>query len=428
MTKKRYVILILLAIVGIALSTLSLYHFVTLHLGAEHAASSCAISEHIDCTKVHLSAWSKFFNIPLASYGLGFYLLLIVVAFLGIVGRIFKQDESRDFILLSSLVASLSSCALFYISEFIVGFLCIVCIGMYFVNFSLLGASFFPRPKYSFVQQLKNAFRAGFRLLGIWIPNRVPGEFIVRFATVISLCLTLGLVLTSEALMTKMYLSSNAEAGNLDDQKKARIIAPYIDEWEKEPVVQLAVSRGPALSGDHTKGKENAAIQIVEFSDFGCPHCQQLGAALTEMSKQYPGAFEVYHKDFPLDSTCNQFSPPVHLGSCKAAEFARCAGEQGEFWSVAEYFYASGTPEVTTEAAVQDKLLAEAESLGLDRDAMQECLSSRRQLEKIKKDAAQGDSLKLQATPSVWINGKFLRTPHPDIVRAIIEKLMRQSQ
>lgn len=52
---------------------------------------------------------------------------------------------------------------------------------MYFVKLALLAASFFPSRKYSFIQQLKNAFRGGFRLLGIWIPNQVPGEFFVGF-------------------------------------------------------------------------------------------------------------------------------------------------------------------------------------------------------------------------------------------------------
>jgi uncharacterized membrane protein/protein-disulfide isomerase len=427
-SKQRYVLLIATALIGFLLSLLSLYQFVSLPLGADHRSSFCSISEHVNCAKVHLSSWSSVFGFPLASYGLGFYLLLIVISVLGYRSRLLKNNEARDFICLSSFLASLSSLALFYISEFIIGALCPVCIGMYLTNFTLFALSYFSSAQETLFDRIKAAFQAGIRLLSIWVPTKNNGEFLVRFGTLLFLCIALSFVFTGEILMKLYYLGQNGDGGELTEEKKRNIIAPMIAEWEGEPVITINVSRGQVLTSDFTKGSDKAAIQIIEFSDFGCPHCQMLGRALTKLIKEFPTAIEVIHKDFPLDSSCNKYSPQIHIGSCKAAEFARCAGEQDKFWAVAEMYFESGFPDAEDEKTVQEKLLKESESLGLDSEALQECLTSARQLEKIKGDTALGEALKLQATPSVWINGKYLRTPHPDVVRAIVEKLLLQSK
>lgn len=421
--KKRFFIIIILALLGFFLSALSLYQFVSLRFGADHSSSFCSISEHVDCSKVHLSSWSSIFNIPLAAYGLSFYLFLIIIAFIGLSGKILKKGQSGDLLTISSLLATLASIALFFISEFIIKALCPVCLSMYAVNIALgCYTAIAFRDSGSIVWRIKNAFWAGLRILGIWIPYRVAGEFWVRIWSLLALCLALALMVAGEFMMTALYFQWGAGKEEFSDDHKQRIVAQYVSEWEKAPQITIEVTRNNLLEGDFIKGKEGAPVQIIEFSDFGCPHCQQLGSALSALLKEYPDAFEVIHKDFPLDSSCNTFSAGMHVGSCRSAEFARCAGEQGKFWNVADYFFNAGIPEAATEDLVKNKLLEEVVSLGLDKDAMQECLGSGRHINKIKRDAVLGDALKIQGTPSVWINGKFLRTPHPDIVRSIVEK------
>ena len=426
--KKSFLILIFLSLVGFALSTLSLYQYVSLRLGADHTSSFCSISEHVDCSRVHLSEWSSVFNIPLASYGLGFYLLILIVSLLGLSNKVLIQSESRDFITVSSFFSVLSSIALFYISEVKIGALCPVCLAMYATNFLLFLFSYRIEKSIAFLDRIKSAFWAALHLLQIWIPKKLKMGFLARILTVLALSFSLVLVRAGEPFATALYFATQNEADILTEDKKARIVAQYVSEWEKEPVIELDVKRGSVLSSDFTKGTQGAPLQIVEFSDYACPHCQDLGKTLTKYAKDYPGAFEAVHKDFPLDSTCNKFAAGMHPGSCLAAEFARCAGEQGKFWQVAEVFFTTGVPEADTPVQINDKLMEEAGSLGLDKDAISECLSSDRQLEKIKLDAAQGDALKLQGTPGVWINGKFLRTPHRDIIKAIIEKSITQSK
>jgi protein-disulfide isomerase len=298
---------------------------------------------------------------------------------------------------------------------------------MYVTNFLLLFFSWRDGRGLPFITRLTNSGRAAITILGCWVPLARQKDWLWRILTILALSTAFALIIGAEPLTVKLYFSLDKSANELTEARKARILAPYVSEWDKQPVIELSVMRDSALSGDSTKGTRNAPVQIVEFSDYGCPHCQQLGKALSEKVKSYPNEIEVIHKDFPLDNSCNQFSPPIHVGSCKAAEFARCAGEQGKFWEVAAYFHDQGIPEASNENDVKSALIERSESLGIDRDAMTDCLNSGRQLDKIKKDAALGDSLNLQATPSVWINGKFLQRPHPDIIEEIIKKILKTS-
>lgn len=426
--KKKLILIILVSLIGTALSALSLYQFVSLHMGSQHESSFCSISEHVNCEQVHMSDWSSIGGVPLASFGLGFYLLMIVVALLGMSGQVLRREESRDFITVSAFLASLSSVALFLISELKIGALCPVCLAMYLTNFILLGLSWSIPSGEGLAGRVRHAFRAGFRLLGIWIPGKVGfSELLVRIITIFGLCLVLASVISSKFLFTQLYISNQpAEVDVRGDQLRA-LTVPYVKAWQEEAVVDLPILRNQIVAGDFTKGKEAAPIKIIEFSDFECPHCQKLGTALAQMVKEYPDSIEVVHRDFPLDQSCNRFSGPLHRGACKAAEFARCAGEQGKFWGVAELFFLSGIPEGSTERVIENKIFKEVEALGLDEGPMRECLSSGRHMVKIKQDIESGDTLKIQGTPAVWINGRYVKTPHPDVIREIIEKLKDES-
>lgn len=424
--KKKLALIIFVSLIGMALSALSLYQFVSLHMGSKHASSFCSISEHVNCAQVHMSEWSSLMGIPLASFGLGFYLLMLIVALLGISGQVLKREESRDFITVSAFLASLSSIALFLISELKIGALCPVCLAMYLVNFILLFLSWSIPSGEGLVGRVTNAFRAGFTFLGIWIPGKQSfAGLLVRMTTLLGLCLVIALIIAGELLFTGLYVRLQPPGTDVVEDQKDLLNSGYVKEWQNEPVIAVPIIRNQIVAGDFSKGRENAPIKIVEFSDFECPHCQVLGRGLSDLLKLFPEKFEVIHKDFPLDNSCNRFSGPVHMGACKAAEFARCAGEQGRFWAVAEMFFATGIPGGRTERIVEENLMKETTSLGLDADPMRECLASRRQMDKIKKDTELGDSLHIQGTPSVWINGKYLKTPHPDIIKAIIETLSR---
>jgi protein-disulfide isomerase len=91
--------------------------------------------------------------------------------------------------------------------------------------------------------------------------------------------------------------------------------------------------------------------------------------------------------DFPLES--------IHKFAFKAAEAARCAGEQGKFWEMHDRLFANQT---SLEPAK-----AHAEAIGLDVPKFEGCLSSGKYADAIRKDLAEGAKAGVTGTPLFFL-------------------------
>lgn len=75
------------------------------------------------------------------------------------------------------------------------------------------------------------------------------------------------------------------------------------------------------------QGDIGAKVTIIEFSDYQCPFCERFftqteGQLKTEYIDK--GLVKMYYRDYPLLQ--------IHQGAQKAAEAARCAGDQNKYW------------------------------------------------------------------------------------------------
>lgn len=116
------------------------------------------------------------------------------------------------------------------------------------------------------------------------------------------------------------------------------------------------------------------------------------------MIGDFPGKVRLVYKDFPLAS---------HAGARPAAEAARCAGEQGQFWPYHDLLFLS-RPNFG-----RDALLGYAERLKLDREAFVACLDAGRHRGAVAADLAQGRALGVTGTPTFFINGRKLVGARP---------------
>lgn len=135
-------------------------------------------------------------------------------------------------------------------------------------------------------------------------------------------------------------------------------------------------------------GDEKAVLTLVEFSDFQCPYCaRHVQATYPVLKDQYVAAGKLKYVffDFPLQN---------HANAPKAAEAARCAGEQGKFWEMHDHLFANQSQ------LVPSQLRGHADSLGLDAVAFTECLDSGKHAEGIRNDMTEGVRLKVRGTPS----------------------------
>ena len=146
-------------------------------------------------------------------------------------------------------------------------------------------------------------------------------------------------------------------------------------------------------------GDPNAPITIVEYTDYQCPYCQRhsvetMPTILTNMIE----TGQVYYmlKDFPLDN--------IHPEARTAAAAARCAGEQEAYWDMHDAIFRFQSDWAGSNAAME--LMAEiAIDLGLDSDALIECINSDRYAADIQNNLDEGISLGVQGTPHFFIEG-----------------------
>ena len=91
--------------------------------------------------------------------------------------------------------------------------------------------------------------------------------------------------------------------------------------------------------------------------------------------------------DFPLES--------IHKFAFKAAEAARCAGEQGKFWEMHDRLFSNQTS--------LEPVKPHAEAVGLDVARFEGCLSAGKYAEAIRKDVAEGAKAGVTGTPLFFL-------------------------
>lgn len=129
----------LLSLIGIGLSYVALQQHVVYVNGFETGPSFCHLNAHFNCEAVNASEWSSVFGVPVASYGIFFYTLLLLGSVCATAKeRILSLQAWSGIVLVLSTIASFLSIALFAISEIFIGALCLMCIGLYLVNFITL--------------------------------------------------------------------------------------------------------------------------------------------------------------------------------------------------------------------------------------------------------------------------------------------------
>jgi protein-disulfide isomerase len=140
-------------------------------------------------------------------------------------------------------------------------------------------------------------------------------------------------------------------------------------------------------------GDPNAPIRIDEYSDFQCPYCARF------VSDTEPALVETYVTDGTVYFVYHSFGDFIGPESTAAAEAAYCAGDQGKFWEMHDTIFANWNGE-NAGAFSDRRLLAFAETLGLDMDTFRTCFNNESYAELITQDGRDGLAAGIKATPS----------------------------
>jgi protein-disulfide isomerase len=146
-------------------------------------------------------------------------------------------------------------------------------------------------------------------------------------------------------------------------------------------------------------GTPGAPVVLVEFSDFECPFCREEAKMLREnLLATYPKEVRLYYLDYPLES--------LHPWAKAAAMMGRCIFHQNAtaFWDYHDWIF-QHQEEINPEN-LKDKVLEFAKGKGIDAAQLSKCIDSRATEEEVDKTKAEGKSLDVSSTPTLFVNGR----------------------
>ena len=371
---------LLLALFGALISIYLVYHHVNIVGGYNLGQSLCNVSTSFNCDDVAKSKYSSVFGIPVASFGLFFFLLLAYF------------NSKLNLVSFSVLLGLIPSAFLLFLSIFIIKKFCLFCMLLDLTLLCLLFLSY----KHLNLSGLKKE-----------IKNLMTLKFLIYSFLSALFALSLPFLL-------KKFVFEAA----LDDSE----INKVYNVWSRQKEVDLKVNCDVQNSErDFCKGSANAKITIVEFSDFQCPFCKLAAKKISQIYSQNKDLVRVVFKNFPLDVKCNElFTSAPHDLACDAAILARCAGKEEKFWQYHDALFSLDYLDWSME-----KLLAISDRLGLDTKKVNQCAFEKSTLDEAKKDVSLGNEIGITSTPTIFINGKKVNLNRLDQLEKLIKRIAK---
>lgn len=423
--RARSAVASVLAIAGLLLSLTLLSKHYGIALLGEAAMQACGAGG--GCDAVDQSPYSKILGIPLAAVGLFFYgsllALLTPIALATPWARaegdpatgVLLDGRGAPFVALALVSVALAiDLVLLGIQAFSIGAYCSFCVLTYFVN-GLLLATLWPARK-----GLSAGLSAHF---GPWSSSWAIATAAVAIAVFATNAALAEKEKTADANILGIpthiarpepapgsgdpLADARAEAAKwkatLDDPQK---LQEYLDQKARDdfnatPVSKIDLARAPK------KGAPNGPIRVVEFADFMCPYCRDISAAFSNYVRTPGNQAEIHFKHFPLDSTCNvRIGREAHPGACDLARASICAADDGRFWEFHDQVFARAW-----DRARREDVLKLVSAAGLDPARVSACMDSAATRGKLQADIDEGWRLGVGSTPTIFVNGRALKTP-----------------
>ena len=205
----------------------------------------------------------------------------------------------------------------------------------------------------------------------------------------------------------------------LEERRRQQARAMLVDELKKKDGANVKVMLDPprysvpTSKEDPVRGNPAAPITIVEFSDYQCPFCARVNPTLAKIRETYGDRVKIVFKDYPL---------PNHPQAPKAAEAARCAGEQSKYWEMHDAMFAN------QRALEVPSLKQTARAIGLDGATFDSCLDSGKWQATIRAGSELGEQMGVNSTPTLYVNGRALigAMPFENFKQIIDEELSRK--
>jgi protein-disulfide isomerase/uncharacterized membrane protein len=453
----RIVVALCLCLAGAAVSGLLLaqHHGETWAVSTVNETCGEGDAQTSGCEDVARSSWSSFAGLPVAAYGIVFYLSLSLLLVLALLAPADLRDPLAGVVVAALALGLLVDLLLLGVQAFAIHMYCKLCILTYVLSAAALVA-LFPARLAARAAAAAAARTEGRLAIAGWALGTlaVVGAVLASNATLEARAAhrqatLLGMpapeapvtpaappatlapaapnpatpAATASPVASPEPASGSQDAkywhdraqklqATLDDPRKldAYFAEKARREYDEATPVSIDINNTPA------RGPATAPVKVVEFSDFMCPFCRNLGIALSQFVPQAGGRVVVYFKNFPLDKTCNERLPgSTHPGSCYLALGSVCAYYQGKFDAYHDRVFSAELRNPQPADVV--RLAGEA---GLNAAAMEGCLNDPKAKADLAAQIAEGNRLRVNATPTLYVDGKKL--PRINDFVAVVDK------
>ena len=352
--------------------------------------SFCSVNDFIDCDGIARTTESQFLGVPLAYWGMFFYLFVLVLLFAEKLKnfRLFKFMEvfknPYDYIASLGIFSFAVSITLLIISLFEIHKLCILCAFTYILN--LLIAVIAVNFK---VLDFVKAFRQSFI------------DFIDAVKQVKYMVALIIVMIIAGIFLTYTTVTMN--------------FAPQVKAYRKSPFREFVTAKRNkyAVKGN-ILGTKDAKIVIYVYSDYQCPICYAHNIMMHKLAKEHKN-IKIIHKNMPLDNECNVYmAGQMHPGACLDARYAIASENQGKFWEMNDALF---DKKPKTEA----EILAIAKHLKFDVAQLQEDANSAKTIEILNNDIEYAHMQNINATPTITIKNKQVvgLKPYEEFVKLV---------
>jgi protein-disulfide isomerase len=178
-------------------------------------------------------------------------------------------------------------------------------------------------------------------------------------------------------------------------------LAEFVWLGGAKDVAAPEASSGSGAIVKHITGKQDAAITLVEYSDFQCPACGAYYPVVEQIVEKYKNEISFEYRHYPLTS--------IHRNAFAAARASEAAGKQGKFWEMYRLLFTRQSS-WSESGSAQTIFEGYAKQLGLDVNRYKTDFASSETNDAINASIQGFNKRGLpQSTPTLLLNGKKIQ-------------------
>ena len=154
---------------------------------------------------------------------------------------------------------------------------------------------------------------------------------------------------------------------------------------------------------DWIKGKSDAPVTLIEYTDFECPACGAYYPILNQLSEEMGDKLKIVIRHYPLMQ--------IHKNALPSARAVEAAGRQGKFWEMYDLLYINQAEWSKADNPMLSIFPSYAGRAGMDIERFRADMADTTLDDKINEDRRTGNEMDINGTPSFFLNGERLKNP-----------------